>query len=489
MNNTSLRNTCLLATSLVSSELSSSGDLYPCGAPTLQLLKTLTTTPHLLQSTVARCTDVLRLATSKLHAFPYREVPLCWLRLYTDVSILKGVYLIQKLFSIRDVEGVRRADEDIVRTLDMALIMAGAPGNGRREVIEKILAELEGYVGTFLAVHGGEMMEGVEMNGIGGKGKGKGEKAEANVDRGGEEGGEEGGGESSRRKRRKLTTPPPSVLPQEFRAASTPSPEITHQIPIRPTPPSLGFFQNHLDTANTPLQIQNLLTAWPAVTTNPWSSPSYLLSKTHFGTRLVPIELGKSYTMENWSQKIMPFRDFLKTYILSPEADSSSYPGYLAQHSLFSQIPSLREDILTPDYCYSTPPPAPPGARTHPLEVPIVNAWFGPAGTVSPLHTDPYANILCQVLGRKYVRLYPPSESERLFPRGVEGGGVDMSNTSRVDMDAEGGGVEVEEWERFQEARYLECVLKAGEGLFIPVGWWHYVRSLDTSFSVSFWWN
>ena len=75
------------------------------------------------------------------------------------------------------------------------------------------------------------------------------------------------------------------------------------------------------------------------------------------------------------------------------------------------------------------------------------------------------------MLGRKYVRLYPPSENERLFPRGVEGGGVDMSNTSRVDMDAEGGGVEVEEWERFQGAKYLEGVLRSGEGLFIPVGY------------------
>ena len=46
-----------------------------------------------------------------------------------------------------------------------------------------------------------------------------------------------------------------------------------------------------------------------------------------------------------------------------------------------------------------------------------------------------------------------------------------MSNTIWVDMDAEGSGVEVGEWERFQGAKYSEGILRVGEGLFIPVGY------------------
>ena len=42
-------------------------------------------------------------------------------------------------------------------------------------------------------------------------------------------------------------------------------------------------------------------------------------------------------------------------------------------------------------------------------------------------------------------------------------------------------------WPRFAEARQWTCVLAPGELLYIPRGWWHHVRALSASFSVSFW--
>lgn len=41
----------------------------------------------------------------------------------------------------------------------------------------------------------------------------------------------------------------------------------------------------------------------------------------------------------------------------------------------------------------------------------------------------------------------------------------------------------------FLNASYQECVLEPGDVLFIPKQHWHYVRSLELSFSVSFWWS
>ena len=47
---------------------------------------------------------------------------------------------------------------------------------------------------------------------------------------------------------------------------------------------------------------------------------------------------------------------------------------------------------------------------------------------VTPAHTDPHHNLLAQVRGRKYVRLYTPSDLAHLypFPSGL------TTNTSQV---------------------------------------------------------
>jgi hypothetical protein len=264
----------------------------------------------------------------------------------------------------------------------------------------------------------------------------------------------------------------------------------------------MSNFQSKISdiSQHTPLIIEGALGHWPALDERPWSDPSYLLEQTLGGRRLVPIEVGKSYTDDGWGQKIITFKQFMETYMLENKSENSAedvpQKGYLAQHDLFAQVPSLRADISIPDYCYCSPAPSPHLTHikaTPKLEEPLLNAWFGPAGTVSPLHTDPYHNILAQAVGYKYVRLYAPKETPHLYPRCVDENGVDMSNTSQVDLDeaqrANGDQDFYERFPTFHEAPYMEGILAPGECLYIPVGWWHYIRSLTPSFSVSFWFN
>ena len=110
-----------------------------------------------------------------------------------------------------------------------------------------------------------------------------------------------------------------------------------------------------------------------------------------------------------------------------------------------------------------------------------MNAWFGPAGTVSPLHTDPKHNVLCQVRGKKYVRLYASDQTEHLYPHGDKL----LGNTSQVDLE----NVDLSAFPKFGEASGLEGVLEPGDMLYIPPGCWHFIKSLSQSFSVSFWFN
>lgn len=144
-----------------------------------------------------------------------------------------------------------------------------------------------------------------------------------------------------------------------------------------------------------------------------WKNPNYLNKIA--GSRTVPIEIGSSYTEEDWTQHLVNFSEFLRKHVIA----NNSKIGYLAQHQLFeqvilqfiytmhlihtillykirislSQIPELKEDFEVPEYCCFSDNE---DKDVESSEVDI-NAWFGPGGTVSPLHFDPKNNLLSQV--------------------------------------------------------------------------------------------
>ncbi|KAI4683036.1 uncharacterized protein J4E84_006938 [Alternaria hordeiaustralica] len=460
----------------------------------------------------------LKLAYQKLHDVPYREVKTCWRRLYTDASLWKVLSLVdgERDEHLRETLSESGGDkeevdsksdwvDEVVRILDMALILTGAPE--REELVELWFAALKAVLTP--------------------------PESHLHID----------DPERPRKRRRLSSEGQTSRLPASFATMlPSPPPTLRHAIP-RTKELSLEGFQKRLGDTNThtPLIIEGAIQHWPALDERPWNDPAYLLEQTLGGRRLIPVEVGKSYTDEGWGQRIITFRDFMETYMLkghreavltaahtdamqSPELNEAAGSkkatptGYLAQHDLFAQIPSLRADISIPDYCYCEPAPSPHLTHIKPvakLEEPLLNAWFGPAGTISPLHTDPYHNILAQVVGYKYVRLYAPAETQRLHPRSTDESGVDMSNTSQVDLEEamalypdiscwktregyEAGEDEApcerrrefeEEFRGFKDAQYIEGILAPGECLYLPVGWWHYIRSLTPSFSVSFWFN
>ncbi|XP_071326667.1 lysine-specific demethylase 8 [Trachinotus anak] len=246
------------------------------------------------------------------------------------------------------------------------------------------------------------------------------------------------------------------------------APVIEEEMAVpRITCPSLESFNTNYLLPLKPVILEGIIDHWPALNEHPWSI-EYLRSVA--GRRTVPVEVGSRYTDEEWSQTLLTVNEFIDRYILNK--DEVKGLGYLAQHQLFDQIPELKEDIRLPDYCCL-------GEEDE--DNITVNAWFGPGGTVSPLHQDPQQNFLAQVVGSKYIRLYSPEDTDKLYPHQSQL----LHNTSQVEVE----NPDTERFPEFAKAPYLECVLQPGDVLFIPVRHWHYVRSLELSFSVSFWWS
>jgi len=90
----------------------------------------------------------------------------------------------------------------------------------------------------------------------------------------------------------------------------------------------------------------------------------------------------------------------------------------------------------------------------------IVNAWFGPVGTISPLHHDPYHNLFAQIVGEKFIRLSSPQNSQFVYPHKE----TMNENSSQVDVE----NADLKRFPLFSNAKFLDCIIRPGELLYIP---------------------
>lgn len=304
--------------------------------------------------------------------YHFKDVPVYWRRMMMDAGLLKALIQLKSILTTEetDFEALEPQVQFIISDLDTCSVVSGSPGPDRRLLTNIILEELQNWLtnGRF--------------------------------------------NDQPIFKKTKLLKEPKNIFPR---------PQIDYPIKRFTEPPSFEWFLEHCNQqVPTPFVVsKGVIDHWPAFNEHPWSSMDYL--KSIAADRVVPVEIGSQYTDANWSQKMMRFSDFINQHIIQQDGT----PAYLAQHDVFYQIPRLEKDIIVPDYCYIEPKLNQLYA-SHANDV-IKNAWFGPKGTVSPLHQDPYHNLLCQVVGSKYLRLISPLQSDLVYAR--EGL---MTNTSQV---------------------------------------------------------
>ena len=155
---------------------------------------------------------------------------------------------------------------------------------------------------------------------------------------------------------------------------------------------------------------------------------------------------------------------------------------YVAQTPIENLTPALQRNVPVPELVRSA-------GRG---DVYGSSVWLGLEPTYTPLHRDPNPNLFVQLCGAKTVRLLPPAAGDALYRTvrtaaaavGGDGGGGGGGNLRHDDMMLEpersllmdavwGTGPGLENG----EGGMLEVCVEPGDALFIPLGWWHSVRS------------
>ncbi|KAF9887590.1 hypothetical protein FE257_009803 [Aspergillus nanangensis] len=217
----------------------------------------------------------------------------------------------------------------------------------------------------------------------------------------------------------------------------------------------------------------------------------------HGSDVLVPLELTQSASFDeggpakstdlSFRQLHAPLSLFLE-WMRVAETQPQSSNLYLAQCQLIDLPQPLRDDFPTPDLVL----------QTGKGDIYDTNLWIGRPPTYTPLHRDPNPNLFVQLAGRKVVRLLAPHHGQALFASirrqlGLSGGrdaaairGIEMmQGQERTLLEQAVWNDEPEGVESMSRYEGYEASLQAGDGLFIPKGWWHSIKGVGSGVTAS----
>jgi hypothetical protein len=229
----------------------------------------------------------------------------------------------------------------------------------------------------------------------------------------------------------------------------------TLEIERRPDCDGDELFARYYETG-TPVVLTDAIRSWPACTR--WSPEDF---RARLGDVEVEAMIGRNAD-PHCDRDLVSYRTRLKMAELVDRVRAAGVSNdiYLIAHN---------QNLLRPElHCLLDDVAPDPKVFDPALLKNAVSLWFGPAGTLTPLHHDGTNILFCQIYGRKRVVLVAPEESSLL----------DEADGFYARHDPESG-----DWPSERVCRSVE--LQPGEALFIPAGWWHQLRALDVSISFS----
>lgn len=231
----------------------------------------------------------------------------------------------------------------------------------------------------------------------------------------------------------------------------------------RITTPSFSHFVENYYSKHLPVVLTGGFDHWPAL--KKWT-PQYLAK--HFGKAEIEVQFDRENDplFERNSvqhKRKITMAEFVEK-VLSVE---SSNDFYMTANNLRNSIASLAplfNDVRDFGKGYRQAASIKTGNFF----------WFGPKGTFTPLHHDLTNNMMVQIYGRKKVTLIPALEVPLLY------------NDTGVFSAAQFPKFDSKLHPLIANTRKIELEIGPGDALFIPIGWWHCVESLDVSIGISF---
>jgi LPS sulfotransferase NodH len=226
--------------------------------------------------------------------------------------------------------------------------------------------------------------------------------------------------------------------------------------------PAREVFRDRYYAANRPVILTGLMAGWPALTR--WT-PEYL--KRVAGDQEVEVMTGREAdpdyeTNGSAHRRQMRFAD----YIDMVHSGRVSNDYYLVANNGFFQRPGTRPLLDDCPVFGQYLQPTDDGQQCF--------LWYGPAGTVTPLHHDTSNILIAQVSGRKRYRLIPAAQRRWLY------------NDAGVFSAVDPADPDLTSHPEFKHATVIDVTVQPGEVLFMPVGWWHHALALDVSMTVTF---
>ena len=169
-------------------------------------------------------------------------------------------------------------------------------------------------------------------------------------------------------------------------------------------------------------------------------------------------------------QEGMTLSEYIEQYVRPSERDGCGVGDINSLPRYAGNTPLAREDFEALGFRY------PEFLEYKKPDTPRL--WFGPRGSMTPLHYDSQDNLICQYMGTKHLTLYPPSQIGWLYTRGFAPTWSGVADPRRPDLG---------KFPLFARAKAVEVTLSAGEMLYLPRGWSHFVVNSDTSLMVNFW--